>query len=306
MEHTPSSSSPNFEKPSHYNSLAGHTLIRSILAQNQPIPIEPHDYQLEGICMSLDGHDVVATMATGSGKTGFFTFLMLVIQAISKHPDLAIGGKGFPKDPAMVVICPTKALQQDMGIKMTSFGLKTIVINSDTMALNRRLGVNLWADARDGYAAVLLSPEELASQAFADLLKHKEFFDRVCRLGIDEIHLIHWWGKSFRPAFQLIGHIRARLPNHRGRPISLLGVTATLREGPTLVSVQKVLGLTPGNYHLIRRSNMRHDIQIICCEMRSGLAEVFTLPHIVRPEFRRTDRSPADSSGLQKSPVRVR
>jgi superfamily II DNA/RNA helicase len=64
--------------------------------------------------MSLDGHDVLATMATGAGKTGFFTFLMLVIRAISEDSSLAIGTHLFPEDPAMIVICPTKALQADM------------------------------------------------------------------------------------------------------------------------------------------------------------------------------------------------
>ena len=30
--------------------------------------IEPHNYQLEEICYALDRIDLVATMATGSGK----------------------------------------------------------------------------------------------------------------------------------------------------------------------------------------------------------------------------------------------
>ena len=29
-----------------------------------------------GLCFSLDGYDVVATMATGTGKTGFFILLL--------------------------------------------------------------------------------------------------------------------------------------------------------------------------------------------------------------------------------------
>ena len=53
-------------------------------------------------------------MATGTGKTGFFIFLMLIICAISKDPTLALDDLTFPKDPAMIVVCPTKALQEDM------------------------------------------------------------------------------------------------------------------------------------------------------------------------------------------------
>jgi hypothetical protein len=53
-----------------YDTPTGRALICNILNNNKP-PIAPHDYQLEGICKVLDGADVLATMATGSGKTGF-------------------------------------------------------------------------------------------------------------------------------------------------------------------------------------------------------------------------------------------
>ena len=97
-----------------YNTVAGRTLVKDILAKSQPRPIEPHDYQLEGICHALDGVDVVATMATGAGKTGFYCFLMLVIRAISQDPNIALDGMTFPRNPCMLLISPTKALQQDM------------------------------------------------------------------------------------------------------------------------------------------------------------------------------------------------
>ena len=96
-----------------YNTPAACNLVRQILSSCVP-PVEPHDYQLDGLCFSLDGYDVVATMATGTGKTGFFIFLMLVIRAISRDPTLALGSIYFLKDPAMIVVCPTKALQEDM------------------------------------------------------------------------------------------------------------------------------------------------------------------------------------------------
>jgi hypothetical protein len=39
---------------------------------------------------------------------------MLVMCAISEDDALALGGRTFPKDSVMIVVCPTKALQQDM------------------------------------------------------------------------------------------------------------------------------------------------------------------------------------------------
>ncbi|KAF8232529.1 hypothetical protein L208DRAFT_1271654, partial [Tricholoma matsutake] len=96
-----------------YNIPAGCALVQKILAECLPPSFEPHDYWIEGICPAMDGEDVLATMATGTGKTGFFIFLMLVIHAISQDPSLALRGITFPEDPAMIVVCPTKALQVD-------------------------------------------------------------------------------------------------------------------------------------------------------------------------------------------------
>jgi hypothetical protein len=56
----------------------------------------------------------VATMATGTGKFGFFVFLMLVICALSRDPNLTLSNIYVPEDPAMIIICPTKALREDM------------------------------------------------------------------------------------------------------------------------------------------------------------------------------------------------
>lgn len=97
-----------------YGTPAGHALIRQILVEAKPQPIEPHDYQLEGISRSLDGDDLIVTMATGTGKTGFYCFLMIVVLYLSENPDKVLGGRKPPKNPGMLLICPTKALQGDM------------------------------------------------------------------------------------------------------------------------------------------------------------------------------------------------
>ena len=58
--------------PKHSNASQSQSQAQSVYntVAGRAIPIEPHDYQLEGICNALDGVDVVATMATGAGKTG--------------------------------------------------------------------------------------------------------------------------------------------------------------------------------------------------------------------------------------------
>ncbi|KAF8232565.1 hypothetical protein L208DRAFT_1016912, partial [Tricholoma matsutake] len=73
-----------------------------------------------------------------------------------------------------------------------------------TYAEARKAGRDPWVDAQTHYTMILLSPEELMTQQFAQLLEQKEFYGQVCMLGVDEIHLLYWWGKSFQPALQQI------------------------------------------------------------------------------------------------------
>jgi ATP-dependent helicase YprA (DUF1998 family) len=95
-----------------YDSDTGRALCKQMLAKY--LPYEPHTYQLDGICPALDGIDLLVTIPTGSGKTGYLIMLMLVVREISADETLALGKKKFPKDPAMIVVCPTKALEEDM------------------------------------------------------------------------------------------------------------------------------------------------------------------------------------------------
>jgi len=97
-----------------YDTPQGQELVLRILLNSKPFSITPHEYQLEGICKSLDGEDMIATMATGAGKTGFYCFLMLVICVIAQNSELALGGMRFPSNPCMLLVCPTKALEIDM------------------------------------------------------------------------------------------------------------------------------------------------------------------------------------------------
>ena len=103
--------SQNVPKAFIFSSLEGHALCRLILAA--PLPYEPHDFQIEGICKMLDGIDLFAILATGMGKTGFLSMYMLVVLAIKKEPSLCPTAK-FPDNPCMLVICPTKYLEHQM------------------------------------------------------------------------------------------------------------------------------------------------------------------------------------------------
>lgn len=152
-----------------------------------------------------------------------------------------------------------------------AFGIETIVINGDTCAEACEENRNIWKEIIQNGTIILISPEELQNPEFTRLVNKKEFKFRVRFLGIDEIHLLYWWGRSFRPCFRELGAVRARFPLQGDDPIPLIGTTATLRKGPVQDAICLFLGLKPGRYHLLRRSNMRHDIQLNFRALNSGL-----------------------------------
>jgi hypothetical protein len=92
-----------------YDSDAGQALCKRILEKY--LPYEPHDYILNGVCLVMDGYDLLATTPTGWGNAGYFILLMVVVHEIAADETLMIGTKKFPKDPVMVVVLPTKALE---------------------------------------------------------------------------------------------------------------------------------------------------------------------------------------------------
>ncbi|KAF8806480.1 hypothetical protein BYT27DRAFT_7019657, partial [Phlegmacium glaucopus] len=60
----------------------------------------------------LDGINMLTISATGSRKSAYIYMLMHVILVILEAPDLC-PSVTFPKDPAILVIYPTTALEED-------------------------------------------------------------------------------------------------------------------------------------------------------------------------------------------------
>jgi ATP-dependent helicase YprA (DUF1998 family) len=95
--------------PFKFTSSEDEELCKTIL--KKVMPYDTHDYQLSAITHLLDGIDVLLVTATGTGKTDTFIRLMHVIRALSED---RMHTERFPRDPVMLVVCPTKALEYDM------------------------------------------------------------------------------------------------------------------------------------------------------------------------------------------------
>ena len=100
-----------------FSSPEGIKLCRDIAKEK--LGFDPHDYVVSGVCKALDGSDLLAITPTGSGKTSFLIVYLLVIVKITTEPGVRSPNTPrlatkFPKNPMMVVVCPTKSLEHDM------------------------------------------------------------------------------------------------------------------------------------------------------------------------------------------------
>ncbi|KAI0349330.1 hypothetical protein OH77DRAFT_1415283, partial [Trametes cingulata] len=267
---------PEISPPFKFSTQIGSRLCRQIARFR--LGFDPHDYVIEGVCKALDGDALLAITPTGSGKTSYLIIYLTVMCAVLEDPALC-PVTAFPQKPAMIMVCPTKALEVDMEPRFVKAGLSPLVINSDTVDRARRSSqsVDLWSRAASpDIRVILLAPEQLKTKGYASLMENESFQARIVALAVDEAHLVDAWGNpSFRPAFKQIGLARARLA---ARTITI-ALTGTLRAGAPTLTVRTFLGFQNGRSHTIRRSNMRYDIAIIFRTVTSGARSV-TFPEL--------------------------
>jgi len=124
----------------------------------------------------------------------------------------------------------------------------------------------MWARASEsGSRILLLSPEQLISKRLEKLVDNVAFRKRVCLLAVDEVHLLDSWGDSFRKAYQQIQYVRARFESN----LVAIAMTATLLPGDQTDRVCDFVRLQ--NYHTIRRSNRRPEIQLLFHVLSYGI-----------------------------------
>ncbi|KAJ7865756.1 hypothetical protein B0H14DRAFT_3442790 [Mycena olivaceomarginata] len=141
---------------------------------------------------------------------------------------------------------------------MRALGLNALAINAETRSEARRESKDdLWMIARTKPNVVLTGPEQLKSADFEKALRDDDFYHRICGTGFDEVHLLNTWGVTFRKDFGQMGFVKARMPD---------------RHNPWILTSATLLGLHKGNYHLIRRSCARPDVQIIFRDLVSPIS----------------------------------
>ena len=159
-------------------------------------------FQEEIIDSAIYGHDTLALLPTGGGKSICFQI------------------PGIAREGMTIVVSPLIALMQDQVKSLKARGLNAQAIYSGMSY--REIDILLDNAVYEGVDFLYVSPERLQTRLFIERLKKMQ----VGLLVVDEAHCISEWGHDFRPAYKEIAKVRAIHPE---TPIIALTATATKR-----------------------------------------------------------------------------
>ncbi len=158
--------------------------------------------QEEVIRSVLEGHDTLALLPTGGGKSLCF-----------QVPALAQGR-------LCLVISPLIALMKDQVERLKKLGVRASAITS---GMDHREVDNTLESAAVGKLAFLyVSPERLATEVFQARLHRLP----LGLIAVDEAHCISQWGYDFRPSYLRIAELREKHPTV---PVLALTASATTK-----------------------------------------------------------------------------
>ncbi len=151
----------------------------------------------------LAGHDALAIMPTGAGKSICYQLPALLLPGIT------------------IVVSPLVSLMKDQVGALVQAGVPAAFLNN---SLNDNQKQLMLQRAREGrYKIIYVAPERLMMAGFLRFAQERE----ISMVTVDESHCISQWGQDFRPSYLQIKAFVAALPT---RPVvSAFTATATAR-----------------------------------------------------------------------------
>jgi ATP-dependent DNA helicase RecQ len=188
----------------------------------------------EEIIMSvLEGHDTLALLPTGGGKSVCFQI-----------PALA-------KEGICIVVSPLIALMKDQveNLKEKEIAAMAIVSGMGRREVDIALDNCIYGSTKFLY----ISPERLASELVRERIKYMN----VNLFAVDEAHCISQWGYDFRPSYLKIANLRELHPQ-----VPVLALTATATAEVREDIQEKLLFKQPHVYQKsFERRNLRYVVQ---------------------------------------------
>ena len=155
--------------------------------------------QAEIIGEVLAGHDVLAILPTGGGKSVCFQVPALM------------------RDGLCLVVSPLIALMKDQVQNLRKRGISALAVHAGMTW--REIDITLDNAIYGDYKFLYVSPERLRT----DLFKARVARMNINGLVVDEAHCISQWGYDFRPDYLHIAEIRKII----GQQIPVVALTAT-------------------------------------------------------------------------------
>jgi ATP-dependent DNA helicase RecQ len=169
--------------------------------------------QAEVIRSVLTGHDTLAVMPTGAGKSLCYQL-----------PALHLPG-------TTVIVSPLISLMKDQVDKLSEAGVSASQVNSALTESERREELERIEQGASDF--IFTTPERITDPAFLETLRGRE----IDFVVIDEAHCISEWGHDFRPSYLGLGAAVRALGSP---PVLALTATAT----PAVAAdIKKQLGL---------------------------------------------------------------
>ena len=155
--------------------------------------------QEEIVRSALEGHDTLAILPTGGGKSVCFQVPALM------RPGLAL------------VVTPLIALMKDQVQNLNSRGIRALAVYAGMTRgeVDRTFNNAAYGDCKFLY----ISPERLTTRLFRYYLREMQ----ISYIVVDEAHCISQWGYDFRPEYLQIGEIRSVVD----APVIAVTATAT-------------------------------------------------------------------------------
>ena len=170
--------------------------------------------QKEVITSLEEGHDAIAILPTGNGKSFIYQYI------------------GIKEKCRVVIVSPLIALMVDQVASLKQLGIHRAVAITSLMSESEK---NYILRTLNEYQFIFVSPEMLqAPRFFKQLSKLK-----IGLLVVDEAHCISQWGYDFRSDYLFIGKMRKSLGSPRTLALTATATTQVVHDIYTFLGLDQ-------------------------------------------------------------------
>lgn len=170
--------------------------------------------QQEVITALEEGHDAIAILPTGNGKSFIYQYI------------------GIKEKCRVVIVSPLIALMVDQVASLKQLGIHRAVAITSLMSESEK---NYILSTLNEYQFIFVSPEMLQTPRFFKQLSKFE----IGLLVVDEAHCISQWGYDFRSDYLFIGKMRKSLKNPRTLALTATATPQVIHDIYTFLGLDK-------------------------------------------------------------------